>query len=821
MVELNHRDRTIKVKVVYYGPPVGGKTTNLQVLHQQAVGARRGEMISINSAQDRTILFDLLPLKTPGFRGFDLRLQILAVPGQAMYAATRRLVLKGADSLVFVANSAVDRWEENIQSYREMTQNLLSHHLDPGTMPLVLQYNKRDLPQVMESELMDRALNSRRVDAIPAVAVRGEGVLETFGAILTRTVLDLARRYSILDIKEGVPASKWTEQALVGMFGANRLALEKQHEAQALPPPAIPRIYVPPPAGATPPGGRPAVSTGVPAAPPAPAPSATHPPPAAVPTSPPSSAPSAIPPPAAASGAPGSPAAAPPHAPAAPHPGPAAHHATSPAAPQAAPPAPAPASPHAPPAASSPPSPQHTPHPAPPLPPPPAPVHFPAPPPEPTLTPDPPLLVARSSPVRTVVRVAPQPEETRGKAEGPDARAGENLADSYAEASVQLGTAVGELREERDLARTRLEDMQKTLLAAQDILAGKPLDASLHGVLARMTVIAGVEHATFWLPQPGRPPRAAALVGLRDEPILPSKGAVRYVLENAGRDAKPRMLFAADNSDLAGALTLKDIIFQVVLLVPFRTPSGLQGMAALYYTADTARPVPETLAHLGEISRALSAALELAATLEKVRSAERALELALAGTASLRGLEDVVNSLVELRDRLGEMRGRPDAPPWFVEQFARLAPSLQGALSSGRSLLAFSRGEIQRESVLVEELLSELRGPEVTVKIDPRAVSVSGDVALLRVGLRALVEHVRGAAGSPSGPVEVRAEGSDGRVLISVGTGGPMPAEKTPSAGAGMALNLAQRIAEMHGGSLTAQTVPGVEDWLVLSLPSA
>ncbi|PYQ18228.1 MAG: gliding-motility protein MglA, partial [Acidobacteria bacterium] len=169
MVELNHRDRTIKVKIVYYGPAVGGKTTNLQILHQHALAARRGEMISINSAQDRTILFDLLPLKTPGFRGFDLRPQILAVPGQAMYAATRRLVLKGADSLVFVANSAVDRWEENIQSYREMTQNLLTHHLDPTAMPLVFQYNKRDLPQVMEPEIMDRALNGRRVEAIPAV----------------------------------------------------------------------------------------------------------------------------------------------------------------------------------------------------------------------------------------------------------------------------------------------------------------------------------------------------------------------------------------------------------------------------------------------------------------------------------------------------------------------------------------------------------------------------------------------------------------------------------------------------------------------------
>ena len=232
MVELNHRDRTIKVKLVYYGPPVGGKTTNLQILHRCAEARRRGELISINSAQDRTILFDLLPLRTPGFRGFDLRLQVLAVPGQAMYSATRRLVLKGADSLVFVANSALDRWEENIQSLREMTQNLVSHHLDPEAMPLVFQYNKRDLPQVLEIEALDRALNARKAEVVPAIAVRGEGVLETLGAILARTVHDLATRYAILDVKEGAPARQWAEQARFILAGDRPTYipwLSKQH----------------------------------------------------------------------------------------------------------------------------------------------------------------------------------------------------------------------------------------------------------------------------------------------------------------------------------------------------------------------------------------------------------------------------------------------------------------------------------------------------------------------------------------------------------------------------------------------------------------
>src|SRR5262245_16139824 len=184
MVELNHRERTIKVKIVYYGPPLGGKTTNLQVLHQHALAARRGEMVSINSAQDRTILFDMLPMKAAGFRGFDLRLQVLAVPGQGIYAATRRLVLKGADAIVFVANSAADRWDENVQSFREMTGNLLDHQLDPASLPLVIQYNKRDLPEVTPLDFMDRTLNARGVASLPAVAIRGEGVLETFSAIL-------------------------------------------------------------------------------------------------------------------------------------------------------------------------------------------------------------------------------------------------------------------------------------------------------------------------------------------------------------------------------------------------------------------------------------------------------------------------------------------------------------------------------------------------------------------------------------------------------------------------------------------------------------
>jgi signal recognition particle receptor subunit beta len=677
MVELNHRERTIKVKLVYYGPPVGGKTTNLQILHRCADAKRRGDLISINSAQDRTILFDLLPLRTPGFRGFDLRLQVLAVPGQAMYSATRRLVLKGADSLVFVANSALDRWEENIQSYREMTQNLLSHHLDPTAMPLVFQYNKRDLPQVLEIEALDRALNGRKADVVPAVAVRGEGVLETFGAILARTAQDLAGRYAILDVKDGAPARQWAEQALLELFGRTRLT----------PGPAGPRVEPPPSVAPSPPPGAPS------------------------------------PPPAGAG--------------------------------------------------------------------------------------------------QTVVRVAPPPvppEDGRAAATTAEARSSE-LVETYAEASAQLGSALTELREERDSARQRLEDLRTALASAQNVLAGTPIEAALEPVLALMVRIAGAERAAFWIPQQGLPPRAAALIGLEADPVLASPAALRHVSETTVRATRPTLALAGDNLDLGQALERPGQRLAALLAVPFRTPGGLQGLGALYYGPDTARPGPDTLAHLAEVPRALSATLELAATLQTVKAAERALELALAGTASLRGLEHLVGSIERLRDRLGEIRKRPDAPAWFTDQYVLLAPTLAAALDDGRSLLAFSRGEIRRETVYLEDLLAELRTPEVTVDLDPAAETVPADAALLRVALHAIVDEIRTRAGANTTPLSIRVGAWSQGVRVAVRSAredAPPPA--SPSVTAGLGLGLARRIAELHGGTLEDRGAAGE---VVLTLPAA
>jgi signal recognition particle receptor subunit beta len=224
MSKLNHKDRTISTKIVYYGPALSGKTTNIEVLHEHAGTARRGELISVNTAQDRTIMFDLLPLKVAAFRGIDVKVQLVAVPGQPMYAAIRRLALKDVDALVFVANSAADRQEENVISLNELISNLPARPGDASPLPLVLQYNKRDLPNVAPTEVMDRALNPRQGIAMPAVAIRGEGVLETFSSILALTVMDLARLYRLSDVGSGQTAQAWSAAAVQELFGTSALA---------------------------------------------------------------------------------------------------------------------------------------------------------------------------------------------------------------------------------------------------------------------------------------------------------------------------------------------------------------------------------------------------------------------------------------------------------------------------------------------------------------------------------------------------------------------------------------------------------------------
>jgi signal recognition particle receptor subunit beta len=237
-MELNKAERSLKIKIAYYGPAVGGKTTNLNVLYQRALSPRKGDFVSINSQQDRTILCDFLPLRAGGFCGFDVKLQLLAVPGQTVYIVSRRAVLKGSDGIVFVANSAPEHWHDNIQAFAEMTTHLRAQRIDPANFPLVFQYNKRDLPQVVEMEALNRGLNRQGAPAFGAVARHGEGVLETLSAILELTLEDLSRRHHALALPPHQTVAAWTAHAVRSVFGRNTLggaAVEEERPGTARP----------------------------------------------------------------------------------------------------------------------------------------------------------------------------------------------------------------------------------------------------------------------------------------------------------------------------------------------------------------------------------------------------------------------------------------------------------------------------------------------------------------------------------------------------------------------------------------------------------
>jgi hypothetical protein len=179
MVQINFSLKEVNCKIVYYGPGLSGKTTNLEVVHQKAPGPSVGDLTSIATEGDRTLFFDFLPLNLGQVAGMKTKFQIYTVPGQVYYNSTRKLVLQGADGVVFVADSKRGKMDENIESLKNLGENLKEHGLDISNTPIVLQYNKRDLPDVYSIEEMEQALNSWNAPHFEAVARDGHGVFPT------------------------------------------------------------------------------------------------------------------------------------------------------------------------------------------------------------------------------------------------------------------------------------------------------------------------------------------------------------------------------------------------------------------------------------------------------------------------------------------------------------------------------------------------------------------------------------------------------------------------------------------------------------------
>jgi hypothetical protein len=197
MVQFNTRANEILLKLVYYGPGLSGKTTNLQSLHAMCSDTQRGEMFSVNTQEDRTLFFDLLPINLGYIYGNAIHLQIYTVPGQVQYDASRRVVLGGADGVVFVADSSEAKMQDNVDSLSNLYHNLNANRLNIKQIPFVIQYNKRDLPDAMAVGVMNRRLNFRSVPYFESVANRGPGVLDTFLSITRETVGYTFKKYHL------------------------------------------------------------------------------------------------------------------------------------------------------------------------------------------------------------------------------------------------------------------------------------------------------------------------------------------------------------------------------------------------------------------------------------------------------------------------------------------------------------------------------------------------------------------------------------------------------------------------------------------------
>jgi signal recognition particle receptor subunit beta len=195
MAIINYANKEVQFKIVYYGPALCGKTTNLAYIHSQITESNKGQLVSLATAADRTLFFDFLPLNAIAIRTFKTKFQLYTVPGQVIYNATRQLVLRSVDGVVFVADSQWDKMEENIESFRNLEENLARQGLSLDTIPYVLQLNKRDMPNVAPAHYLDFLLNDRslRVPSFECSATTGQGVFDTLNTVSRLLLVKFAR----------------------------------------------------------------------------------------------------------------------------------------------------------------------------------------------------------------------------------------------------------------------------------------------------------------------------------------------------------------------------------------------------------------------------------------------------------------------------------------------------------------------------------------------------------------------------------------------------------------------------------------------------
>ena len=189
---INHNAKEIHCKIVYYGPSLGGKTTNIQWVYQSLAQDQKSKLVALNTEIERTLFFDFLPLEVGEIRGFQTRFHLYTVPGQVIYDASRKLILKGLDGVVFVVDSQADRLEENIESMKNLEKNLQQQGYNIKEVPLVIQYNKRDLPNALPIKELRRHLNLYNAQEVEATAFEGKGVLDSF-KLVSKNIIQILK----------------------------------------------------------------------------------------------------------------------------------------------------------------------------------------------------------------------------------------------------------------------------------------------------------------------------------------------------------------------------------------------------------------------------------------------------------------------------------------------------------------------------------------------------------------------------------------------------------------------------------------------------